>query len=155
MISEVFQEIRERSTYVSEVRKYVFEVLKDFQADAQQQGVRIIVAEGIADVTGESLDLSERGKEESSTISLEINSTGNVLLWRRHTRGLKSEIDEPEHRLIDMSKPAVSTAAEILLAMAGDHRGFVGSTLENYLQSATSDQAPSHTSTFTPPTHSR
>lgn len=145
MISNIFQEIRQRTEYVSEVQSHIHAVLAAFQQDAQNQGRRIKFAASFPDsATGSTVELTEviNGEGNGSNINLEINCTGDALIWRSNTIRHRPEQDEVERRPLDFSKAPLSTAVDVLLIMADDHRGFIGSKLESFLDAAALGQAP-------------
>ena len=145
MISDIFQEIRERTDYVSEVQSHIHAVLAAFQQDAANQGRRIKFAASPPDTaTGSTVELTELRDRDgnSSSIVLEINCAGDILIWRNNTIEHRPEPDEVERRPLDFSKTPISTAVDILLIMADDHRGFVGSTLESFLDASALGQEP-------------
>lgn len=154
MISYIFQEIRERTEYVSEVQSHIHAVLAAFQQDAQRQGRRIKFAASPSDtVTGSTVELTELPDQagNSSGIVLEINCAGDVLIWRNNTIEHRPEPDEVERRSLDLSQPALRTATTVLLIMANDHRGFVGTSLEHFLNASALGQDHQSKNTPTPP----
>lgn len=155
VISDIFQEIRKRTKYVSEVQSHIHAVLAAFQQDARSQGRRIKFAASPPDTaTGGTVELTELPDQagNSSSVILEINCTGDVLIWRNNTVDHRSEPDEVERRPLNLSQPAVSTAVDVLLIMADDHRGYVGTSLEHFLNASALNQALEHTPPHVPPT---
>lgn len=142
---DLFQEIRGRVEYIAEVQRYIHSVLDEFQRDARNQGKRIKFSAGPPDTaTGSTVELTELPDQQGnrSSITLEINCTGDVVIWRDNTVDHHTEPDEVERRSLNFSQPPLSTAVDVLLIMADDHRGFVGSELENFLNVSVLGQAP-------------
>ena len=145
MINQIFQNIRQRTEYISEVQSHVLNVLRSFQKDALKQGVDISIEAVDPDVTGGYLELEEVGTTQKSRVTVEINSLGEVRILRAFSdRSSVEETQDYETRPLDLNMPPISAATNVLLAIADDHSGFVGTSLETFLETRVfgSAQAP-------------
>lgn len=143
MISDIFQEIRERSIYISEVQKHVHDVLVAFQQDAHLQGQSISIESCDPDVNGGYLELIQRGPKQDNRVTVEINTLGNVRILRAFSEKGSLE-DRRAHELhaLDFETASVSAATNVLLAIADEHGGFVGTSLGAFLEAKAFDNRP-------------
>jgi hypothetical protein len=147
MITDVLQEIKHRAEYVAEVRAHVCEVLGQFQQDAEAKGAKMSLVLDTPGPSGASIELSEKTSRSNSSIYAEINTTGDIVIMRQNNLGGPPEAAESERRPLDLTKDPISTAADVLLILADDHLGYVGSSLESFLGRST---GASLTETFDP-----
>ena len=132
MSAGIFKEIENRISYVSEVHSLVTEILTEFTERTALHGGNVAIKTDAPDLAGATLTLTQQGAEPSS-IYAEINTAGDVRISRRNPdSGSLREIDS-ETRFLDFSQPPIASATDIVLALAQDHRGYVGAVLEAYL----------------------
>ena len=103
MVAKVFEEMRWRTNYLSEVQKHVLGVLHEFLADAVNNGNQIEIKDTSASVMGPTIEIKESGKKKSS-IYAEIYTTGHVEIMRECSVNGKSGEAIEERHLIDFSK---------------------------------------------------
>ncbi|MEW7006739.1 hypothetical protein [Lentilitoribacter sp. EG35] len=132
MVAKVFEEMKWRKNYLTEVQEHVLGVLHEFRADAANNGNKIEIEDTAATVMGPTIEIKESGERKSS-IYAEIYTTGDIEIMRECSVNGKSGKAIEERHLIDFSKETEATAVDLLLIMARDHLGFVGAKLENYL----------------------
>lgn len=134
MVNDVFQELRQRAQYVSEVTEIVGAVLQGFQADAASRGQTVVLGVSADDITGSSISVRDHGKPEISSIEAEVNATGDILITRELRRdGIPVNEPETDRRPLDFSQPPASTAADVLLILSDEYEGFIGNSLQNYI----------------------
>ena len=134
MVNNVFQELRQRAQYVSEVTEIVGAVLQGFQADAAAKGQTVVLGVSADGITGSSISVRDHGVPEISSIEAEVNATGDMLITRDLRRnGIPVNEPETERRPLDFSQPPASTAVDVLLILSDEYLGFIGNNLQNYI----------------------
>lgn len=135
MVNNVFQELRQRAQYVSEVTEIVGAVLQGFQADAASRGHIVVLGVSADGITGSSISMRDHGKPEISSIEAEVNATGDILITRELRRnGIPVNEPETERRKLDFSQPPSSTAVDVLLVLSDEYLGFIGNKLQVHLE---------------------
>lgn len=151
MISDIFQDIRQRNEYVSEVQRYVLDVLYSFQKDALKQGANISIDAADPNVTGGYLELVETGATQNSRVTVEVSSLGEMRILRAFSD--HNSFDETQSyvtRVLDMEMPPISSATDVLLAIADDHTGFIGTSLGTFLEAQAFNARPPPDQDFEP-----
>lgn len=132
MDNGIISKIRHRMTYLTEVNRLIFEILNEFVNDPM--GSELYVSVGKTSIIGFAIEIGARRGESISDIWAEVNSIGEVLIWRDDKNKKLSDITNvPERRPLDFSNSPEESTIDILLLLADEHLGFVGNRLQQYL----------------------